>query len=78
MASAEELQNYLKLAPGAVTPLGLLNDQSKRVQAVFDLSIKEQTLAIPAGSNTVTIWLACQDLVKLLQTYEYQINFLAI
>lgn len=78
MASAEELQNYLKLAPGAVTPIGLLNDQSKRVQAVFDLSIKEQTLAIPAGSNTVTIWLACQDLVKLLQTYEYQINFLAI
>lgn len=78
MASAEELQNYLELTPGAVTPLGLLNDTEKRVQAIFDLALKEQTIAIPAGSNTVTVWLACQSLVKLLQDNEHQINFLAI
>ncbi len=78
MASAEELQKFLELTPGAVTPLGLLNDTEKRVQAIFDLALKEHTIAIPAGSNTVTIWLACQSLVKLLQDNEHQINFLAI
>lgn len=78
MAGADELQKILQLTPGSVTPLGLLNEQAKCVQAIFDLEIKEQTIAIPADGNTATVWLACSKLVELLEENGQHINFLAI
>ena len=36
-ASAEELFDIMKLIPGAVTPLGILNDAEHRVQVFMDV-----------------------------------------
>ena len=38
-ASAEELMNILKLIPGAVTPLGLLNDEERKVTLYLDAAL---------------------------------------
>lgn len=76
MASPAELQQLLQLTPGAVTPFGLLEDSEQRVQAYFDSTLKENTIATPLDSNTTTIWLHCHELVQLLESKGHRINFI--
>ena len=76
MASPAELQQLLQLTPGAVTPFGLLEDSEQRVQAYFDSTLKENTIATPLDSNTTTIWLHCHKLVQLLESKGHRINFI--
>ena len=76
MASPAELQQLLQLTPGAVTPFGLLEDSEQRVQAYFDSTLKENTIASPLDSNTTTIWLHCHKLVQLLESKGHRINFI--
>ena len=76
MASPAKLQQLLQLTPGAVTPFGLLEDSEQRVQAYFDSTLKENTIATPLDSNTTTIWLHCHKLVQLLESKGHRINFI--
>lgn len=78
MASPAELQELLGLEPGAVTPLGLLGDSEHRVQAYFDATLRENTIAIPLLSNTTTIWLPCQGLVQLLEDRGHGISYVEL
>ena len=39
-ASEERLMKYLKLTPGSVTPLAVINDESNEVEVVFDEDLK--------------------------------------
>ncbi len=67
-ASAEELLAHLRLTPGSVTPLGLLNDEEHSVKLFLD----DYFLAPPArigvhpNDNTATVWLQTDDLLRLL------------
>lgn len=70
-ASAEDLAALLGLIPGAVTPLGLLNDEARRVEWFLD-----EDFAGPAGrigvhpnDNTATVWLRTADLVGLVRNH---------
>ena len=76
MASPAELQQLLQLTPGAVTPFGLLEDREQRVQAYFDSTLKENTIATPLDCNTTTIWLHCHKLVQLLESKGHRINYI--
>lgn len=70
-ASEQELMQLLSLSPGAVTPLGLLNDAQCHVQFYLD----EAFLAPPGivgvhpNDNTATVWLKTQDLVSILEAH---------
>ena len=66
-ASVEELDSILKLYPGAVTPLGLLNDEEKRVTLYIDESFMSGLIGLHPNDNTATIWMQATDLVKLLR-----------
>lgn len=44
-ASEEDLYKYLKLNPGSATPLGLLNDEQRKVKFYLDLELKMNSLA---------------------------------
>lgn len=69
-ASAERLEKYLSLSPGAVTPLGILNDQNAEVEVVFDRDlIQETNLGVHPCENTATIFLAFSDLQKLIEKH---------
>lgn len=67
-ASPEELSEILGLIPGAVTPLGLLNDKDHRVKFYLDRDFEDMDLiGVHPNDNTATVWLNPADLIKLLK-----------
>ena len=64
--SAEDLLTLLKLTPGGVTPLGLLNDTEHRVELYLDLSFQDGLISVHPNDNTATVCLQSSDLVQLL------------
>lgn len=69
-ASPEDMKNMLQLEPGSVTPLGLLNDQSKQIPLYLDSYFIDQPLiAVHPNENTATIWLRSQDLIALIKEH---------
>ena len=59
----------LILIPGAVTPLGLLNDREHKVTFWLDKSFLEGSglIGVHPNDNTATVWLKTQDLLRLLE-----------
>ncbi len=79
-ASAEDLQAKLKLAPGAVTPLGLLNDDSCSVILYLDEDFQSgsQRIGVHPNDNTATVHLKTDDLIRLLEKHGTQVNLIPI
>ena len=68
-ASEPRLARYLKLSKGAVSPLGLLNDADKSVEAVFDRDlIGKKRLGVHPNENTSTVWLSYDALKKIIES----------
>ena len=67
-ASAEDLAGLLGLFPGAVTPLGLLNDRQRKVQLYLDEAFLEAPglVGVHPNDNTATVWLKTQDLIRII------------
>lgn len=68
-ASAEDLAALLGLIPGAVTPLGLLNDKSCRIELFLDEDFSAGRIGVHPNDNTATVWLQAADLVALLRDH---------
>lgn len=68
-ATAEELMDKLGLIPGAVTPLGALNDQEGAVQVFIDRELSEESglVAVHPNDNTATVLLKTEDLIRVLR-----------
>lgn len=64
-ASDEELVELLKLIPGSVTPLGIIND-NKRVKILIDRELRAQRLLIHPNINTATISITYYDLLLFI------------
>lgn len=67
-ASPDELMEILGLVPGAVTPLGLLNDQERKVELFLDTEFTGR-IGVHPNDNTATVWMDTQDLVRLLREH---------
>lgn len=67
--SAEELMNIMKLYPGAVTPLGLLNDEEHKVKFYLDEAFGDGIVGVHPNDNTATIWLKTADLVRVIKEH---------
>lgn len=66
MASPERLRKYLDVEPGAVTVLGIVNDQQHGVEVVIDTPIwQAPALHCHPLVNTATLAIACEDLKRL-------------
>lgn len=75
-ASEERLMKYLKLKPGAVTPLAVINDEENAVEVFLDEELKkEKLLGVHPCENTATILITVQDLEKYINScnnkYKY-------
>ena len=70
-ASPEELLSFLKLTPGSVTPLGLLNDEDCRVQFYLDedFLLPPGRIGVHPNDNTATIWLQTQELLRVIRAH---------
>lgn len=79
-ASENDLMNILNLIPGAVTPLGLLNDKELKVKFYIDREFMngEQLIGVHPNDNTATIWLKVEDLLNIIKEHGNQINIVDI
>ena len=64
-----DLQSYLGLTPGAVTPFGLLNDTQHKVRFYLDADFSGQRIGVHPNDNAATVWLKVSDLVNLLREH---------
>lgn len=78
-ASEERLMKYLKLLPGAVTPLGVINDEQNEVEVVMDLDLKsEKLLGVHPCENTSTILIKPEDLEKYIKAFNNKVRYIKI
>ena len=78
-ASEERLAKYLCVKPGAVSPLGVLNDTQKAVEIYIDEDFQtEMRFGCHPNDNTATVFLDFQDLMKLLLEHGNRVGFIKI
>lgn len=72
----DELADILGLIPGAVTPLGLLNDDDKKVVFCIDAAFMEGKglIGIHPNDNTATVWLKADDLIQIIQEHGNEVH----
>ena len=75
-ASEERLMKYLKLTPGSVTPLAVINDEENEVEVFLDDDLKkEKLLGVHPCENTSTVIITVKDLEKYIEScnnkYKY-------
>lgn len=69
-ASEDDLMKYLRLERGAVTPLGVLNDQNRAVTVVMDTAVLAfDTVGVHPNVNTASVWLSPDELVRVVQEH---------
>ena len=72
--------NILKLIPGAVTPLGILNDDDRKVTFYIDKDFKNEPnlIGVHPNDNTATIWLKTDDLINIIKKHGNIVNVIEI
>ena len=70
-ASADDLMAIMGLIPGAVTPLGILNDAECRVQVYLDRDFLDAPgrIGVHPNDNTATVWLQAEDLLTIIRDH---------
>lgn len=74
-ASPEELFAVMGLIPGAVTPLGILNDVERRVYFYLDKSFIGGKIGVHPNDNTATIWMQADELMDLIKKHGNAAEF---
>ena len=79
-ASSEDLMEILNLIPGAVTPLGILNDKERKVTVFIDEFFKEEPsiIGVHPNDNTATIWLYTNDLIDIIKEHGNVVEIINI
>ena len=79
-ASPEDLMNIMGLIPGAVTPLGLLNDAECKVALFLDNDFLNGLglIGVHPNDNTATVWLKTSDLINLVKQHGNTVNLVEL
>ena len=78
-ASEERLEKYLGLSKGAVTPLGIINDEEHLVNIVLDEDLKnEKIIGVHPNVNTATVFITFDDLLKFINTFGNEVFYVNI
>ena len=78
-ASEERLEKYLGLSKGAVTPLGIINDEEHLVNIVLDEDLKkEEIIGVHPNVNTSTVFISYNDLIKFINSFGNEIVYVNI
>lgn len=74
-ASAEDLMERLGLIPGAVTPLGVLNDETRSVKVFLDQDflLEPRLVGVHPNENTATVWLKAEDLIRIIREHGNEV-----
>ena len=77
-ASEADLMKYMELIPGAVTPLGLLNDADCKVSFYLDEEFAGNKIGVHPNDNTATIWMQTDDLIRLIREHGNKVEMIKI
>lgn len=78
-ASNERLMKYLKLTPGSVTPLAIINDEENAVEVIFDEDLKkEKILGVHPCVNTSTVLITPSNLEKYVKELNNKLKYIKI
>lgn len=77
-ASEADLDTYLGLIKGSVTPLGILNDDACKVEVLVDEAFRDGTIGVHPNDNRATVWLKTADLVRLITDHGNMIRFITV
>ena len=68
LAKEEDLKTVLGLTPGAVTPLGILNDKEHKTHFFLDEDFltPPSIIGVHPNENTATVWLKTEDLLRMI------------
>ena len=74
-ASAEDLMERLGLISGAVTPLGVLNDETRSVKVFLDQDFLQEPglVGVHPNENTATVWLKAEDLIRIIREHGNEV-----
>ena len=68
-ASADDLLEIMKLTPGSVTPLGLLNDSECQVKLYLDAEFEDGMMGVHPNDNTATVYRKADDVLRLIREH---------
>ena len=69
-ASEDDLARLLRLTKGAVTPFGILNDESRSVRVVMDSDLLSCPLmGVHPNVNTSTVWISPVDMRRIVESH---------
>lgn len=76
-ASEEDLMEIMKLKPGSVSPLGILNDDNFKVTFYIDRDFlkDKKIIGVHPNENTATLWLKVDDLLKIIREHGTEVEF---
>ena len=66
-AKPSELRHIMQLEKGSVTPFGIMKDADNQVQLVIDKDLKNKKLLFHPNTNTKTISIFYDDLIKFIE-----------
>lgn len=74
-ASTEDLMERIGLIPGAVTPLGVLNDETKSVKVYLDQDFLQEPglIGVHPNENTATVWMKTKDLIRIIREHGNEV-----
>ncbi len=78
-ASPERLLEHLGVAPGAVSPFGLLHDPSRRVKVFVDRDLQHAArLLLHPNVNTVTLVVSFADFERFVADCGHAVRFIDV
>lgn len=78
LASPERLAKYLKVIPGAVSPLALVHDEGREITFVVDEKVlTDELIGCHPGVNTATLVISTKDLQRFLLELGYSLNLMS-
>ena len=63
------------LHPGSVTPLGILNDEERKIKVYIDKCLLEGQgiIGVHQNDNTATVWLKTNDLIEIIKEHGNEV-----
>ena len=76
-ASEERLEKYMGLKKGAVTPLGILNDENCTVEVYMDEDLcKLERIGVHPNDNTASVYLSPDNLLNIIREHGNPVEIL--
>jgi Ala-tRNA(Pro) deacylase len=77
--SPERLQKYLGVAPGSVSPLGLVHDSTHAVRVIVDSDLKgAERLIFHPNDNTASLTISGAEFVRFLEDRGNSVRWISV